>query len=101
MEATRIRPAKLRQAAATHDKATRTTGQVIDKLRAEQQPGRAAPAGLSLEADTKLSQLRSLLKCCYGVGAEWMEVIGTGHRDTILWIASDLAEDLAKQLGVE
>ncbi|MDO9002840.1 MAG: hypothetical protein Q7V20_05245 [Aquabacterium sp.] len=43
---------------------------------------------------TKLAQLTSLLTCSYGVGAEWMETIGKGHRDNILWLASDVAAEV-------
>jgi len=45
-------------------------------------------------ADEKLTQLRSLLLGCYGVGAEWFEAIGSNHRENLLWLASDLAEDI-------
>jgi len=45
--------------------------------------------------ESKLSQLQSLLSCCYGDGGEWFEVIGARHRDNIMWIAADLAEDAA------
>lgn len=48
--------------------------------------------------ENKLSQLQSLLSCCYGDGSEWFEAIGAKHRDTIVWIASDLAMDAAKLL---
>ena len=43
---------------------------------------------------TKLAQLTSLLTCSYGVGAEWMDEIGKGHRDNILWLASDVANEV-------
>lgn len=46
--------------------------------------------------ENKLTQLRSLLSCCYGDGGEWFEAIGAKHRDNVVWIASDLATDAAK-----
>jgi hypothetical protein len=30
----------------------------------------------------------------YGVGAEWCEAIGMEHRDNILWLAADLANEI-------
>lgn len=47
--------------------------------------------------ENKLTQLQSLLSCCYGDEGEWFEAIGAKHRDNIVWIAADLAGD-AKQL---
>ena len=44
----------------------------------------------------KLAQLRSLLMSMYGVGRDGFENIGAGHRDNLLWLASDLAEQLAE-----
>lgn len=52
-----------------------------------------SPEGFD-RADEKLTQLRSLLSCCYGVGAEWFETIGSNHRENLLWLASDLAQDV-------
>ena len=46
--------------------------------------------------ENKVSQLQSLLSCCYGDGGEWFEVIGARHRDNIMWIASDLATEVAQ-----
>ena len=43
--------------------------------------------------ENKLTQLRSLLSCCYGDEGTWFEAIGFAHRDNIMWIAADLAED--------
>ena len=43
--------------------------------------------------ENKLSQLQSLLSCCYGDGYEWFDAIGARHRDNIMWIAADLAND--------
>ncbi|MCY1246664.1 hypothetical protein BKP43_57000 [Variovorax boronicumulans] len=43
--------------------------------------------------ENKLTQLQSLLSCCYGDEGEWFEAIGAGHRDSIMWIAADLARD--------
>ena len=46
--------------------------------------------------ENKLSQLQSLLSCCYGDGGEWFEVIGARHRDNIMWIAADLATEVGR-----
>ena len=46
--------------------------------------------------ENKLSQLQSLLSCCYGDGGEWFDVIGARHRDNIMWIAADLAAEVAR-----
>jgi len=43
--------------------------------------------------ENKLTQLQSLLSCCYGDGCEWFDAIGARHRDNIMWIAADLATD--------
>lgn len=47
-------------------------------------------------AGEKMAQLQSLLWSMYGVGKEWMDEIGSENRDNILWLASDLAEDIAR-----
>ena len=46
--------------------------------------------------EKKSSQLQALLKCCYGDCCEWFDAIGALHRDHVMWIAADLAEDVAK-----
>ncbi|MET3917560.1 hypothetical protein ABID97_004342 [Variovorax sp. OAS795] len=51
--------------------------------------------------ENKLSQLQSLLSCCYGDGSEWFDVIGARHRDNIMWIAADLAAEAANLLQIE
>lgn len=43
--------------------------------------------------ENKLTQLQSLLSCCYGDWCEWFDAIGTKHRDNIMWIAADLAAE--------
>lgn len=50
-------------------------------------------------AGNKLAQLRSLLMASYGVGQEWLEDIGPIHRDNILWLASDLAEEIDRLMN--
>lgn len=45
--------------------------------------------------ENKLTQLQSLLSCCYGDWSEWFDAIGVAHRDNIMWIAADLANDAA------
>ena len=46
--------------------------------------------------ENKLTQLQSLLSCCYGDWSEWFDAIGARHRDNIMWIAADLATDAAR-----
>jgi hypothetical protein len=46
--------------------------------------------------ENKLTQLQSLLSCCYGDWSEWFDGIGARHRDNIMWIASDLADDVGR-----
>jgi len=41
--------------------------------------------------ENKLTQLQSLLSCCYGECSDWFDAIGVVHRDNIMWIAADLA----------
>ena len=43
--------------------------------------------------ENKLTQLRSLLHCCYGDEQEWFEAIGPRHRGNIIWMAADLANE--------
>ena len=44
--------------------------------------------------ENKLTQLRSLLHCCYGDEQELFEAIGATHRGNIMWIGADLADDI-------
>ena len=46
--------------------------------------------------ENKLSQMQSLLSCCYGDRSGWFEEIGERHRDNLMWLASDLADDIAR-----
>ncbi|WP_418121787.1 hypothetical protein [Variovorax sp. 160MFSha2.1] len=46
--------------------------------------------------ENKLTQLRSLLNCCYGDEQELFEAIGARHRGNIMWIGADLADDIAR-----
>lgn len=46
--------------------------------------------------EKKSSQLQSLLSCCYGDCSEWFDAIGAVHRDHVMWIASDLAGEVAE-----
>lgn len=46
--------------------------------------------------ENKLTQLQSLLSCCYGDWSEWFDAIGAQHRDNIMWIAADLATEAAQ-----
>jgi len=46
--------------------------------------------------ENKLTQLRSLLNCCYGDEQELFEAIGARHRGNLMWIGADLADDIAR-----
>lgn len=48
--------------------------------------------------ETKLTQLSSLLWCCYGDGNGWFEEAGERRRDHMLWIAADLAREAERLL---
>jgi hypothetical protein len=52
--------------------------------------------------ENKLEQLRTFLWCLYGNDG-WFEEVGEKHRDNLLWLASDLVEEVATlfQEGVE
>lgn len=50
-------------------------------------------------ASTKCTQLSALLTCMYGVGQQWFDDIGTQHRDTLIWLASDLATDIERLMS--
>ena len=46
--------------------------------------------------ENKLTQLRSLLHCCYGEEQELFEAIGARHRGNIMWIGADLVDDITR-----
>ncbi|CAA2107823.1 hypothetical protein [Variovorax paradoxus] len=46
--------------------------------------------------EKKSTQLQSLLKCCYGDCSAWFDAIGNVNRDSVMWIASDLADEVAE-----
>ncbi|MDP9895940.1 hypothetical protein J2W32_005040 [Variovorax boronicumulans] len=46
--------------------------------------------------ENKLTQLQSLLHCCYGEEQELFEAIGAEHRGNLMWIAADLAAAAAE-----
>lgn len=46
--------------------------------------------------ENKLTQLRSLLSCCYGDWSEWFDGIGEQHRDHLMWLAADLADEISR-----
>lgn len=48
----------------------------------------------TLLIDRRLEQLNTLLMCSYGIGRDWFEEIGQDNRDTLVWLASDLAGDI-------
>lgn len=50
----------------------------------------------TLLIDRKLEQLNTLLMCSYGIGRDWFEEIGQDNRDTLVWLASDLAGDIGR-----
>lgn len=79
--------------------ATNKTITVAEKALHEKCRSMLASRGMTVDDDraaNKLTQLRSLLMSMYGVGAEGFENIGPKHRDHLLWLASDLAEDIAR-----
>lgn len=46
--------------------------------------------------ENRLEQLKSLLLCCYGDDAPWAQGACEKHRDNLIWIASDLANEAAE-----
>ncbi|PZQ77768.1 MAG: hypothetical protein DI563_02480 [Variovorax paradoxus] len=48
----------------------------------------------TLLINRKLEQLNTLLMCSYGIGRDWFEEIGQDNRDSLVWLASDLAGDI-------
>jgi hypothetical protein len=54
----------------------------------------AAPDDLRWRASCKASQLRALLGYCYGVNQGAFEELDPEQRDSILWLAGDLANDI-------
>lgn len=54
-----------------------------------------APADTADLLEKKSTQLQSLLKCCYGDCSVWFDAIGKVNRDSVMWIASDLADEVA------
>ena len=78
---------------------TKSTPALLDKRLEEKCRTMLASVGMDHPDDrvsNKLSQLRSLLMSMYGVGAEGFQKIGPRHRDHLLWLASDLAEDIGR-----
>lgn len=52
---------------------------------------------LKNDIDRRLGQLSSLLFCSYGFGQEWIDEMGSDHRDRLLWLASDLAIEVEEK----
>ena len=75
---------------------------MADQIIAGQNTPTSALATVAQDAkdtlENKLTQLRSLLHCCYGDEQELFEAIGSTHRGNIMWIASDLVDDAAQLL---
>jgi hypothetical protein len=46
--------------------------------------------------ENKLTQMQSLLSCCYGDWSQWFDGIGERHRDHIMWLAADLTDDIIR-----
>jgi len=67
---------------------------IMARATAPASPHATTPNAADL-LECKLEQLNSLLWCCHGAGDGWFEEAGAGHRDNLLWIASDLARDAA------
>lgn len=73
---------------------------MADRIIAGQNSPTSHDATWSLDAsdvlENKLTQLQSLLHCCYGDEQELFEAIGARHRGNLMWIGADLAEDIAR-----
>lgn len=71
---------------------------MADEIIAGQNTPTSADATSAQDAkdilENKLTQLRSILHCCYGEEQELFEAIGAEHRGNIMWIAADLAAEL-------
>lgn len=66
-------------------------GQATPESRSATSPSDAADL-----LEKKSTQLQSLLNCCYGECSEWFDAIGAVRRDHVMWIASDLADDVVE-----
>ncbi len=73
---------------------------MADQIIAGQNSPTSHDATWSLDAsdvlENKLTQLQSLLHCCYGDEQELFEAIGARHRGNLMWLGADLAEDIAR-----
>ena len=70
---------------------------MADEIIAGQNTPTSADATSAQDAkdilENKLTQLQSLLHCCYGEEQQLFEAIGAEHRGNIMWIAADLASE--------
>jgi hypothetical protein len=39
--------------------------------------------------ENRLTQLKSLLWCCYGDGIDWFDGAGPKHLDNVIWLVAD------------
>ena len=73
---------------------------MADRIITGQNSPTSHDATWSLDAsdvlENKLTQLQSLLHCCYGDEQELFEAIGARHRGNLMWLGADLAEDIAR-----
>jgi hypothetical protein len=43
--------------------------------------------------ENRLTQLKSLLWCCYGDGIDWFGDVGPKHLDNVIWLIADLVDE--------
>ena len=43
--------------------------------------------------ENRLTQLKSLLWCCYGDGIDWFDGAGSKHLDNVFWLIADLVDE--------
>ena len=72
---------------------------MADQIIAGQNTPTSADATSAQDAkdilENKLTQLRSILHCCYGEEQELFEAIGAEHRGNLMWIAADLTTEVS------
>jgi hypothetical protein len=70
--------------------------QIIAGRATPQSRSAAAPSDAADLLEKKSTQLQALLKCCFGDCSEWFDGIGKVNRDSVMWVASDLANEVAE-----
>ncbi|MBJ2156660.1 hypothetical protein JC881_12835 [Variovorax sp. IB41] len=43
--------------------------------------------------ENRLTQLKSLLACCYGDSIDWFGDVGPKHLDNVIWLIADLVDE--------